>query len=69
MGLPCWMGEVPEYEVVNGQMHITAGDFVLAMPVSVFLIGCAKGRAAIVKWEHNRREAEVVRFPVPRERH
>lgn len=62
-GLPMWMGAVPKYEVVNGNMHVTAGEFVLAMPVNVFLVGCAKGKSAIVSWEKQRRTAEIVVFP------
>jgi hypothetical protein len=61
--LPLWMGEVPEYEVVNGQMRVTVGEFALAMPINVFLIGCVKGRQAIIKWEGHQQEAEVVPFP------
>lgn len=60
-GLPLWMGEVPNYEVVGGNMQITVGEFVLAMPINIFLVGCARGRAAIVKWESRRNvEAEVI---------
>lgn len=62
MALPVWMGECPEYRVVNNNMHITVGDFVIACPVNVFLRGCAKGKAAIVKWERERMAAEVVPF-------
>ena len=63
MGLPLWLGTVPDYEVKNGNMHVTVGEFVLAMPINVFLAGCAKGRAAIVKWETARQFGEVVQFP------
>ena len=35
MGLPLWLGTVPDYEVKNGNMHVTVGEFVLAMPVNV----------------------------------
>jgi hypothetical protein len=65
MGLPVWMGSVPEYEVINNNMHISVGDFVLACPVHVFLQGCAKGRSAIGRWERERTSAEVVAFPLP----
>jgi hypothetical protein len=61
--LPLWMAEVPAYEVVDGTMQITAGDFALAMPINVFLVGCAKGKSAIVQWERERhRGAEIVPF-------
>lgn len=63
MGLPVFMAEVPDYRVIGGNMHITVGDFVIACPVNVFLVGCAKGRQAIVEWERERRTAEVVRLP------
>jgi hypothetical protein len=42
--LPLFMGEVPDYQVVNGHMEITVGEFALAMPVNVFLAGCQKGK-------------------------
>jgi hypothetical protein len=64
--LPLWMGEVPRYEVINGNMQVMVGEFALAMPINVFLVGCAKGKAAIVQWERERRTAEVVALPVPR---
>lgn len=57
------MGTVPEYEVVNGNMQITVGEFVLAMPINIFLLGCVKGRNAIISWEAQRSDAEVIRFP------
>jgi hypothetical protein len=63
MGLPLWMGVVPDYEVINDNMQITVGDFTIACPVNVFLVGCAKGRAAIVRWERERQNAEVIKFP------
>jgi hypothetical protein len=61
--LPLWMDEIPEYEVVNGQMRVTVGEFALAMPINVFLVGCAKGKAAVIKWEGDRRESQVIQFP------
>lgn len=63
MGLPLWMGQVPDYQIVENHMHITVGEFVIACPVNVFLIGCAKGKAAVVKWEKERTTGEVVAFP------
>lgn len=63
MPLPCYMGAVPEYEVVNGNMRVTLDDFALEMPINVFLVGCAKGRNAIVQWERQRQaDAEVIPF-------
>jgi hypothetical protein len=61
--LPLWMAEVPAYEVVNGTMQITAGDFALAMPINVFLVGCVEGRKAIVKWQSASTSGDVVPFP------
>lgn len=62
-GLPLWMGEVPKYEVVNGNMQITVDEFILAMPINVFLVGCAKGKKAIIQWERERHAgAEIVPF-------
>jgi hypothetical protein len=62
--LPLWMGTVPDYEVVDGQMRVTVGEFALAMPINVFLIGCVKGRQAIIKWESGgQQQADVLTFP------
>lgn len=63
MGLPHFIATVPVYEVVRGQMHIIIGDVVLVMAINDFLVGCAKGKAAIVKWERERQaSAEIVPF-------
>lgn len=60
-GLPLWLGTVPNYEVVNGNMHVSTGEFILAMPVNVFLVGCAKGQAAILKWDRRKQhEAKII---------
>jgi hypothetical protein len=67
-GLPLWMGEVPEYEIVNGHMQITIGEFAIAMPVNVFMVGCVKGRQAIVRWESNQRTADIIALPVKDQR-
>lgn len=59
--LPLWMGSVPDYQVINGHMHIIMGKFSLAMPINVFLVGCAKGQAAVLKWDRQKqRDAQVV---------
>ena len=59
--LPLWMAEVPTYEVVNGNMHVTVGEFTIAMPINVFIVGCAKGREAILKWDRQKqREAQII---------
>jgi hypothetical protein len=65
MGLPLWLGDVPEYRVTeNGEdMLISMGDFSIAMPIPVFLVGCAKGTAAIEYWKAKREPADVIPFP------
>lgn len=61
--LPLWMGTVPDYEIVAGQMQITLGDFILTTPINVFLCGCAKGKAAIMQWERSRnKDADIIPF-------
>lgn len=62
--LPCFMGQVPDYEVINGQMLITLDGFSLIMPVHIFEAGCAKGKDAIKRWQaKSRHTAEIVAFP------
>jgi hypothetical protein len=63
MGLPLWMGEVPDYDVVEGNMQIVVGEFCIAMPVNVFLKGCARGKAAVARWEQSHHDAEIIKFP------
>lgn len=58
--LPCFMGRVPDYEVVNGQMLITLDGFKLIMPIHVFLAGCEQGKRAIKSWQANRKDAVVI---------
>jgi hypothetical protein len=58
--LPCYMGEVPNYEVVNGKMLITLHGFKLVMPIHVFLQGCTDGKAAIKLWQSRRTDAVVI---------
>lgn len=62
-GLPAFVDEVPEYLVKDGRMYITMGDFCLAMPINVFLQGCARGQVAIRIWQ-SERCGEVLDFPV-----
>jgi hypothetical protein len=50
-GLPVFMGEVPEYEVRNGRMHVTLADFEIVMPICVFLQGAARAERAIAEWQ------------------
>jgi hypothetical protein len=50
MALPAFVDEVPDYEVRDGRMRISMGDFALIMPVHVFVEGCLRGKAAVAKW-------------------
>ncbi len=61
MGLPCFLDEVPEYDCRHGRVYITAGDFALAMPIHVFLAGCARGKSAVEAWQNVER-GRVVRM-------
>jgi hypothetical protein len=58
--LPCFLGEVPDYEIVKGQMHIRSGGFALVMPIHVFLAGCQRGKQAIKQWQSERGKDAVV---------
>jgi len=62
--LPAFVEAVPDYEARDGRIHITMGDFALAMPIGVFLEGCAKGKAAIVAWQRERDDEpdRILRF-------
>lgn len=61
--LPAFVSSVPEYEVIDGQMHIAMGPMALVMPIDVFMSGCRLGEAAIAKWHRTICEAEVIPFP------
>lgn len=55
--LPVYMGDVPDYEVRNGQMHVIVGNsFEIVMPLAVFLMGSAKAHAAVAHWERRHQE-------------
>jgi hypothetical protein len=56
--LPCFLGRVPNYEIVDDHMHIRLDGFALVMPIDVFQAGCARGEAAIAKW-HLARKAKA----------
>lgn len=58
--LPVYMGDVPDYEVRNGQMHVILAGFELVMPLSVFLMGKAKSEIAITKWRAEQRPTACV---------
>lgn len=62
--LPCFMGKVPDYEIVDGHMQIDLDGFRLVMPIHIFLKGCAKGKEAIKRWQASGcRTAEIIAFP------
>jgi len=52
--LPAFVDEVPDYDVHDGRMYISMGDFTLAMPVDIFLAGCVAGQAAVAEWQRKR---------------
>jgi hypothetical protein len=45
-----FVDEVPEYEVRDGQMHISMAGTKLVMPVHVFRAGMAKANRALDDW-------------------
>lgn len=53
-----FLSEVPEYEIVDGCMHVTAKGFCLVMPLRVFESGMARASAVIAK--HRLKLAEVI---------
>ena len=52
IGLASFIGEVPEYEVRDGRMHVTLGDFRLVMPLPVFEEGARRAAEAIAVWRY-----------------
>jgi hypothetical protein len=58
--LPCYLGEVPKYEIRNGKMHVSLDGFALVMPIHVFLAGCEQGKRAIKSWQATRKDAVVI---------
>ena len=59
--LPIFMGEVPEYSVLSGHVHITWRELELVLPVSVMLAGMAGAKRAIDDWQR-RGGAAIVPF-------
>lgn len=55
-----FVGEVPNYEIVDGNMHITVGEWGMCMSLRTFRAGMEK--AALVIAEHEARKAEVHRL-------
>lgn len=49
--LPAFIEQAPDYEVRNGRLHISIGDFGFVVPIHVWLDGCELGKAAIVDWQ------------------
>jgi hypothetical protein len=64
VGTRPFLDEVPHYSIVDGVMHITSGDFQLAMPLRKFRL--AHARAARVMAEHDAKKGNVV--PLPKKR-
>jgi hypothetical protein len=59
--VPC-IGKVPDYEIRDGIMYITSGDWSCCMPLRVFKLGRAKSDRVIAEYEGRR--AEVARIPL-----
>lgn len=57
---PIFMGEVPEYRIKSGLMHIVWPDLELVMPVNKMLAGIGGAKREIDKWQ--REAGEVVPF-------
>lgn len=62
-----FIGTVPNYTIVDGNMHISSGDWCLAMPLRVFEAGMAKASAVIAK--HRLKQAEVIPIRGRRDKH
>lgn len=52
--------EVPSYEIVDGVMHVTSGEWCIAMSLRTFERGMA--RSAKVIREYRDAKAEIVQF-------
>jgi hypothetical protein len=60
-GLAVFSGEVPEYEVRNGQMFITFESGArLVMPLHVFMQAVARAQTAIAEWRAQQRDCEII---------
>jgi hypothetical protein len=55
--VPC-ISRVPNYEVREGIMYISADDWAICMPLRIFKLGCAKADRVIARYEAT--VAEVV---------
>lgn len=66
MGLPIFIGNVPEYKIVEDHMHIViSGKMEFVLPVSVMLAGIARAKREIDQWQ--RRTARVIQLRNERE--
>lgn len=66
MGLPVFLGEVPDYQCDRaGRVLIIIDDFSMVMPRHVFLEGCARGKRAIQAWDmaDQLERAKIMQFP------
>lgn len=59
--LPIFMGDVPDYEIVNDLMHIRWRELEIVLPVHTMLAGMGQARHEIEKW--HRRTATVISLP------
>lgn len=51
MGTIQFVGEVPEYEIKDGNMLIKTKDWSIAMPLPAFLKGMSRASEVIAKWQ------------------
>lgn len=59
--VPC-VTKVPDYEIRDGNMFISAGEWSMCMPLRTFELGMAKASVAIAKYRAER--GEVVEMPL-----
>lgn len=56
-----FVGRCPDYEIIEGNMHISMGSWGVCMPLRVFKQGMARAQRVIAEYEAKR--AEVVPMP------
>lgn len=57
---PC-IRKVPDYEVRDGIMFVSAGDWSCCMPLRIFKLGAVKAAEAIARYEAERGEVVPLR--------
>ena len=55
--VPC-LSKVPDYEIRDGIMYITSGEWTCCMPLRIFKLGLARSQKVVAEYEA--RKAEVV---------